>query len=118
MSGMPLLKLETTVALSEDKKNALLGALSKMVASSIGKPEQYVMISINPSAMLMSGKSGNAAFVDVRSIGGLSGEVNRKLSQQICKLLNESLGIAPDRVYVNFTDVEAGNWGWNGSTFG
>jgi phenylpyruvate tautomerase len=56
--------------------------------------------------------------VDLRSIGGLSDEVNRKLSQQVCKLLKDSLGISPDRVYLNFTDVEAPNWGWNGSTFG
>ena len=56
--------------------------------------------------------------MDIRSIGGLTDEVNRKLSQQVCKLLNDSLGIPPDRVYLNFTDVEAGNWGWNGSTFG
>ena len=68
--------------------------------------------------MLMSGKSGEAAFVDIRGIGGLNGETNRKLSQQVCTLLLDSLGISPDRVYLNFTDVEAGNWGWNGSTFG
>ena len=115
---MPLLKLETTVLLSEDKRNGLLASLSKAVAGAIGKPEQYVMVSLSQSAMLMSGKGGEAAQVDIRSIGGLNSEVNRKLSQQICKLLKDSLGIAPDRVYLNFTDVDAGNWGWNGSTFG
>ena len=115
---MPLLKLETTVALSEEQRRNLLGSLSKAVASAIGKPEQYVMVSLSQSAMLMSGKGGEAAFVDIRSIGGLNGEVNRKLSQQICKLLKDALGIAPNRVYLNFTDVAAGNWGWNGSTFG
>lgn len=118
MSDMPLLKLETAAALSDEKRKTLLGSLSKAVAGTIGKPEQYVMVSISQSAMLMSGKAGEAAFVDIRSIGGLTGEVNRKLSQQVCRLLNDSLGIAPERVYLNFTDVEAGNWGWNGSTFG
>ena len=54
----------------------------------------------------------------LRSIGGLNDDLNRKLSQQVCKLLSDSLGISPDRVYLNFTDVEASNWGWNGSTFG
>jgi len=34
------------------------------------------------------------------------------------KMLKDSLGIANDRVYLNFTDVEAENWVWNGSTFG
>ncbi len=115
---MPLLKLETTVPLLEEKGKPLLAALSRAVAGATGKPEQYVMVTITQSAMLMSGKAGDAAFVDVRGIGGLNGETNRKLSQQLCKLLKDSLGIAPDRVYLNFTEVEAGNWGWNGSTFG
>jgi phenylpyruvate tautomerase PptA (4-oxalocrotonate tautomerase family) len=115
---MPLLKLETTVALPDEKKKTVLAALSKAVADTIGKPEQYVMVTASQSAMLMSGKTGDTAFVDIRSIGGLNGDTNRKLSQQICELLKDSLGIAPDRVYLNFSDVEAGNWGWNGSTFG
>ena len=115
---MPLLKLETTAPLPEEKTKTLMAALSKAVAGATGKPEQYVMVTVSHSAMLMSGKGGEAAFVDVRGIGGLNGETNRKLSQQIGKLLKDSLGIEPDRVYLNFTDVDAGNWGWNGSTFG
>jgi phenylpyruvate tautomerase len=115
---MPLIKLETTVPPSEEKGRPLLAALSKTVASAIGKPEQYVMVAVSHSAMLMSGKGGDTAFVDIRSIGGLSGDINRALSQEICKLLKDSLGIAPERVYLNFTDVEAENWGWNGNTFG
>jgi len=115
---MPSLRLETSVALPEDKRKALLASLSKAVAETIGKPEQYVMVTASPAAMLMSGKPGDGAFVDLRSIGGLSDEVNRKLSQQDCRLLKDSLGISPDRVYLIFTDVEASNWGWNGSTFG
>jgi phenylpyruvate tautomerase len=115
---MPLLKLETTVVLSEDKQKSLLASLSKAVAGTIGKPEQYVMVNVGQAAILMSGKPGDAAFVDIRSIGGLTDGVNRKLTQQVCQLLHDSLGVPPDRVYVNFTDVDAGNWGWNGSTFG
>jgi phenylpyruvate tautomerase len=115
---MPLLKLETTVALADDKKKALLASLSKIVAGTIGKPEQYVMVTINPAAILMSGKPGEAAFVDVRSIGGLNDNVNRQLAQTVCAALKDSLGVPPDRVYLNFTDVPAGNWGWNSDTFG
>ncbi len=115
---MPLLKLETTVALSDDNRKALLASLSKVVAETIGKPEQYVMVTVSPVAMLMSGKPGDAAFVDLRSIGGLSGGVNRQLSQKVCRLLNESLGLPQDRIYLNFTDIEAANWGWKGNTFG
>ena len=115
---MPLLKLETTVGLSERKEKALLAALSQAVAGTIGKPEQYVMVTCGRSAMRMSGEPGDAAFVDIRSIGGLTESVNRKLSGQICLLLADSLGIPSSRIYLSFTDVSGGNWGWNGGTFG
>ena len=115
---MPLLKLETTVALTEDKGKAQLASLSKTVAEVIGKPQQYVMVTASHAAIQMSGSPGDAAFVDIRSIGGLTGDVNRKLSQKVCQLLHDSLGIPPNRIYLNFTDVKASHWGWNGSTFG
>ena len=115
---MPLLKLETTVALTDDKRQALLASLSKVLAETTGKPEDYVMVTASQAAILMSGKPGDAAFVDIRGIGGLTGDVNRQLSQKVCRLLNESLGVAQDRIYLNFTELEAGNWGWKGNTFG
>ena len=115
---MPLLKLETTVALTDEKRKSLLASLSKIVANTIGKPEQYVMVAVSHSDIVMSGKAGTAAFVDLRSIGGLSGDANRKLTEGICDALEESLAIPPDRVYATFTDVQASHWGWDGATFG
>ncbi|MGO8925613.1 MAG: phenylpyruvate tautomerase MIF-related protein [Limisphaerales bacterium] len=115
---MPLLKLEITASLSDDKRKALLAALSRIVAEAIGKPEDYVMVTVSQAAMLMSGKPGEAAFVDLRSIGGLSHDVNRQLSQKLCRLLHESLRVPESRIYLNFTEVAASNWGWKGATFG
>jgi len=66
--GYAALKLETTVSISEDKKKAVLAALSKIVAETIGKPEQYVMVTAITSAILHVRHSDDAAFVDVRSI--------------------------------------------------
>jgi phenylpyruvate tautomerase len=114
---MPLLRLETTVVLNEEKRKSLLSDLSCMVTETTGKPEQYVMVTMNQSSILMSGKPGDAAFVDVRGIGGLSSSINRQLSEKICHLLNQSLGVPSNRIYLNFTDVEASNWGWDGNTF-
>ena len=115
---MPLLKLQTTAAVAPDQRKALLSSLSKTLAETIGKPEQYVMVTVDQAAILMSGNEGDAAFVDIRSIGGLNADVNRKLSQQICKILGSSLGIEPQRVYLNFINVSGSNWGWKGGTFG
>ena len=115
---MPLLKLETNVAIADSQRQQLQASLSKVVEEATGKPEQYVMITIQSSAILMAGKAGAAALVDLRSIGGLSGEVNRELSKKICALLSQALSVPPNRVYLNFSDVSAENWGWGGSTFG
>ena len=115
---MPLLSLHTSVALSREQQEDLLPPLSQIVAECIGKPEQYVMITISAAAMRMAGAPGPAAYVEVRSIGGLSRAVNRQLSERIGALLQERLGIPPERVYLGFTSVSAENWGWNGTTFG
>jgi len=115
---MPLIKLQISVPVSNEKQEELLASISKIIAESIGKPEQYVMASIEGGLIMMSGKREAAAFADVRSIGGLNGNVNKQISQKLCSLLDESLGISANRVYMNFTDVSAVNWGWNGSTFG
>ncbi len=115
---MPLLALQTSVCLSNQQRHDLLAPLSKIVAECIGKPERYVMVNIGESAMLMGGIESPAAYADLRSIGGLNGTVNRKLSERICALLQEQLDIPPDRVYLGFTSVTADNWGWNGGTFG
>lgn len=115
---MPLIKLQTSIPLSDEKKEELLASMSKIIAESIGKPEQYVMAAIEAGSIMMSGKQGDAAFADVRSIGGLNNNVNNKISQKLCSLLDESFGIPANRVYINFTDVSADNWGWNSNTFG
>lgn len=115
---MPLLALQTSAPLSDSQCQELLASLSRIVAECIGKPERYVMITISEAAILMAGSKGLAAYADLRSIGGLSGEVNRRLSERICALLHEQLGILPERVYLNFTNATAANWGWNGGAFG
>lgn len=115
---MPLVKLETTVALTGEKRASLLSALSRIIGETLSKPEEYVMVTANQSAILMSGHPGDAAFVDIRSIGGLNASVNRQLSQKICQLLSQSLALPQNRIYLNFTNVEAENWGWNAQTFG
>ena len=58
------------------------------------------------------------AFADVRSIGGLSGSVNLEISQKVCALLGDTLGIPANRVYLSFNSSAAADWGWDSRTFG
>ena len=115
---MPLIKLETSASVSDDQATELALALSRITASAIGKPESYVMASVAECTMTMAGEPGPAAFLDVRSIGGLNQAVNRDLTTQVCALMESKLGIPADRVYVSFASSAAVDWGWNNSTFG
>ena len=111
---MPMLNLKC----SKDIPADLLPELSKLVAEGIGKPEHYVMVVVDKAPIMMSGAEGDAAYAEIKSLGGLSGEVNHSLSASLCSLLNEKLGIPPERVYINFQSFERDHWGWNNSTFG
>ncbi len=115
---MPLLKMHTSVPVPEEKKEPLVKALSQITAETIGKPESYVMVVLSHGTMSMGGEIGPAAFADVRSIGGLSGSVNKQISQKVCALLADTLGIPGNRVYLSFNSSAASDWGWDGSTFG
>jgi len=115
---MPLLKIQTSPPVPEAKRADLLSAASRLLAETTGKPEKYVMVTLAPAEILMAGQAGPAAFLDVRGIGGLTPDVNRRVSDAFCRLLKDQLGIPAGRVYVTFTDVPATNWGWNGATFG
>lgn len=117
---MPLIELDTTCDLkSPEKREGLAQQLSQLAAQGIGKPEQYVMACVRDKvAMCMSGAAEPTALVSVKSIGGLSRDVNQGLASEVCSLLQAELGIAPSRIYLTFVELPATHWGWQGSTFG
>ncbi|MDR0965923.1 MAG: hypothetical protein LBM75_05400 [Myxococcales bacterium] len=116
---MPLLKIETSAPLNDDRQvERVLQESSRIVADLLHKPEQYVMVALSPVAMLMSAAGGPAAFCDLRSIGGIEPDACQALSQALCALLETTLQIAPERIYLNFAEFDAASWGWNGTTFG
>jgi len=115
---MPLIKITSSVEVPVDKREALLAAVSKAAAAVTGKPERYMMVVLDAGSVMFDAKPGPGAYADVRAIGGLTPEVNAKLTGQICALLKQWLGIPGERVYVTFTEVAASHWGNNGKTFG
>jgi phenylpyruvate tautomerase PptA (4-oxalocrotonate tautomerase family) len=116
---MPYVRLETTEVLRPEAKQVLGAQLSRICADTIGKPEKYVQaVVLDGVALLHGGAPGPAAFVDVRSIGGLTPAVCQALAQKVCATLKGALNVPGRRVYLNFTDVPAAQWGHDGSTFG
>ena len=111
---MPYCSVQTNAKVNE--KSSLIKKLSSLVAKELGKPERYVMVSLEEKKMLFGGSEDLCAFVDLRSIGLPESETKR-LSKAIGDFLGEYLKIKADRIYVNFVNVKGSMWGWNGTTF-
>lgn len=114
---MPMLKITTNSVLDPGKKKALATEASRTVADILGKPERYVMISVeeNP-AMLFGGSDDPLAYLELKSIGLPAGQTG-EFSATLCGLLGDQLGLPPDRIYIEFADAARNMWGWKGGTF-
>lgn len=114
---MPMLKIQTNVTLDANAATALVAEASRTVTTLLGKPERYVMVSLEPAAtMAFGGDASPLAYLEMKSIG-LPQNRTTPLSKALCELMNTALGVSAERVYIEFADAEAALWGWNGGTF-
>jgi len=114
---MPLLKIHTNQPLDDAAQTALIQKASSTVAELLGKPERYVMIALDTNqTMLFAGNDAPLAYLELKSIG-LPDDATPSLSAALCQLISEELGIAQDRIYIEFTNAERHLWGWDGHTF-
>ncbi|XP_068181624.1 macrophage migration inhibitory factor [Antennarius striatus] len=115
---MPMFVVNTNVAKS-DVPSALLSEASEELAKHMGKPPQYIAVHISPDQMMMfGGKKDPCALCYLYSIGKIGPVENKRYAKLLCDLLNKHLGISPDRIYINFMDMDRANVAWNNNTFG
>lgn len=114
---MPYLLINTNQKLSEAQEKAVLGRCSEALANMLGKPERYVMASIESGiSMLFGGDDGPCAYMEMKSLG-LAEEKTADISQTLCGLISEALAVPPERIYIEFSNPQRHMWGWNNSTF-
>jgi phenylpyruvate tautomerase len=68
------------------------------------------------ASVIFGGSDAPAALGCLYSIGGISKEQNGSVQAAVTKLL-EDFGVAEDRIYINFFDMERANVGWSKRTF-
>lgn len=114
---MPHLIIQTNQTVPEEKKEGLLPAASQLVTNGLGKPESYVMVTLQDRCpMCFAGTSEPTAYLELKSIG-LPASRTKELSSMLCSFVEEQLGIPGDRVYIEFADAARDMWGWAGGTF-
>jgi phenylpyruvate tautomerase len=115
---MPLAKITTSAKPAPEQKSALLGRLSKLLATELGKPEAYVMTAVEGGvAMTFGGTDAPATYVEIKNVGRFTAEQTKKLSAALCRELEAGLGVPAARTYIEFADAAGHLWGFDGDTF-
>ena len=113
---MPLIQVNTSSKSVVENDDLLQKEISKMVADLTRKPENFVMTMIQTDTkMTFAGSDEPCCFIKVKSIGSLDPS---SMSNSLCELIASRTNINTNRIYIEFIDVKASNWGFNGSTFG
>lgn len=114
---MPYLLTKTNVKVADEASAAFLAKASAQVAELLGKPERYVMVSLEQECpMRFGGSAEPLAYLELKSIG-LPGAETGRLSAALSDLVGQALGVPRDRIYIEFADASGPMWGWNGATF-
>ena len=114
---MPYLYIQTNQTVEQSEKQALLKKASGMAAELLGKPESYVMVSMDDGVdLLFAGTEEPAAFVELRSIG-LPREQCSGYAEKISGFLEKELKLSRSRIFIGFTDLDRGLFALNGKTF-
>ena len=117
---MPLIKVQSSVA--NPKKadiESLLTTLSAKVAKHFSKPESYVMtIFESDIPMTFGGTFEPVCYVEIKNIGTMSSNQTKAMSEDFCQVIEDKLGVAANRIYIEFNDAQRHLWGWNKGTFG
>lgn len=112
---MPLINVRTSLPAVENAEG-LLKELSSSLAQQTGKPEGYVMTMLETAVLMTFGASSEpSVFVEIKSIGSLKPSA---MTAAFCDLISARTGIPTNRIYIQFEDVQASSWGWDGRTFG
>jgi len=119
--------------LDAEKSASLKSTLTALVSEHLGKPTQFVcVVIVTGQDMAFNGTEVSqfqeqvqddrdvqdpCGVASLSSIGGLGTEENKAFAAKVFPLLQSALAIQADRCYINFSDLERANVGWNGSTF-
>ena len=113
---MPFIQVNTSSKSVVENDDLLQKDISRTIADLTGKPENFVMTMIQrDTKMTFAGSDEPCCFIKVKSIGSLSPSL---MSKSLCELIASKTNINTNRIYIEFVDVKASNWGFNCSTFG
>ena len=114
---MPYFKIETNITMDASEAQDFVREASSFACRLLGKPEKYMMVSACHSVALMfGGVMEPAAYVELKSIGLLKDDC-KGYAKAICEFVESNLKVPPDRIYIDFKNIDGSMFGWNKTTF-
>lgn len=114
---MPFIHARVNRPISQETEKELSRALGQAIALIPGKSESWLMLQFEDNCRLyFKGDSQKPlAFVNVKLFGSAEDAAYARLTAEITAILERTLHIAPDGVYVQYEETR--HWGWNGANF-
>lgn len=113
---MPFINVKTNQPVSKAQQEAVKAGLGKAITALPGKSEQWLMVSLEPDAILYyQGSDAPAAMIQVQICGAVSSPASENLTARICELIQTELNIPQNRIYISYFGTP--DWGWNGNNF-
>lgn len=113
---MPYIRTRMTTPLTPETESALTKAFGRAIESFPGKTERWLMTDFaGDCRMHFAGDNENCAMVEVSIFGTAKTDAYDKMTAEVCRIMEEICGIAPDHCYVKYEEKD--RWGWNGGNF-
>lgn len=113
---MPFINVKTNAKLTAEQAEAMKAQIGEAITTIPGKTEGWLMVGFEDGYQLyFRGTPEPAAMVTVSVFGSPSAEVTDALTGELTAILNKTLGVPSDRIYVSY--MMTNHWGWNGSNF-
>lgn len=112
---MPFINVKTNKDIS-DIKVELKTQLGQAITAIPGKTEAWLMVEIQDNLdMYFKGSDEPCAMFDIAIFGSAPSPAYDNLTEIICSISKDLLGIDGDRTYVKYAEVD--HWGYNSFNF-
>ncbi|EGZ19154.1 hypothetical protein PHYSODRAFT_285243 [Phytophthora sojae] len=112
---MPNVQVTSNVPSSGVDKAKAMAAISKGVATALGKSEQVVMVHLNlDTPMLFQASDAPCAMIQLKSIGKVDAQHNPTTASILTETVSQELNVPKDRIFMNIDDVQRSNWAKGG----
>lgn len=112
---MPYISVNTTVALSDEQKDAVKSGLGQCITKIPNKTEKVLMVDISDSHTMYFGgeRRDKLAFIDVRMYGDSEFEYKKAFTEAVFASVCETCGLAPNQIFLTISPFH--EWGTGGT---